>query len=186
MPVYYSIFLIFIGWFSDPEPRPKPQGKILWNDSNKVTIECFQGVADASSFARSYSSSGVEMVYSCKNNFFQPYISAYFDCGQAWVKDFRDPNLLALEQLKFDIAHYHAIKLQKQISGINHPCNMRAKDIEAMLEAINEECHKMQSQAEQMSEYGKEVSVLEMWDLKIEIEIETMITQNKLKGFASK
>jgi hypothetical protein len=125
------------------------------------------------------------MTYTCKSQFFQPFINAYFDCGQAWIKEPENCNLLILEQLKFDIAHYHAIKLRKKISGLVKPCSMKPKEIEAMVVEINQECREMQLQAEQMSEFGKEMSILEMWSLKIKIEIETMVSQNKNRGLAN-
>jgi hypothetical protein len=44
----------------------------------------------------------------------------------------------------------------------------------------------MQEQAEQMSEFGKEADVLEMWSLKLEIEVETMVAVDRNRSFSEK
>ena len=184
----YSLLPIFIAWisFSGNSDTPPAAPKVPWSESSRLNSAYFQAIPDPSSFSQSHSACGVEMKYTCKNGFFKPSISAYFDCTQSWIKDKEDPNLVALEQLKFDIAHFHAIKLQKKVSNMDGLCNMKKAEVEAIVLDMNKECHQMQEQAEQMSEFGKEPEVLELWALKLEIEVETMVAVDRNRSFSSK
>lgn len=168
-----------------PEPL-LPEGKLKWTPVVKLKYDFFKASPDSTSAAPSYSESRVELNYTCKNNFFQPIINAYFDCNKSWIKDVNDPNLLALEQLKFTIAHFQAIKLQKKLSLLSRPCSLKPKEMELIVQEANYECKKLQSEAEFMSDFGKKSSIIEMWKLRIEVELESMMNHNKIRNLAQR
>lgn len=184
----YPILPYLLSWITSSNPvEPAPaKTKVVWSESTRLNSSYFQAIPDASSFSQSFSASGVELEYTCKHGFFKPTISAYFICSQSWIKNGADKNLVALEQLKFDMAHFHAIKLQKKLSNMDSPCALNKKEMDAVVLEINTELHKMQEQAEQMSEFGKEADVLEMWSLKLEIEVETMVAVDRNRSFSDK
>lgn len=95
---------------------------IKWNADRNLVWEDFQGTADASSRFHAQTQSGVKYSYRWQSSYSKTTytfeVFSYCDKSVSWVKRGKSTDeLLAHEQLHFDISELHARKLKQAITN---------------------------------------------------------------------
>ena len=94
---------------------------IKWTADRNLAWDDFQGTADASSKYHAQTQSGVKYSYRWQSSYSKAIytfeVFSYYDKSLSWVKRGKlTPELLAHEQLHFDISELHARKLKQSVT----------------------------------------------------------------------
>ena len=168
--LFFAIF-ISIGVKSQEDTE-----KIRWEKSKPLSWENFKAEPDSSSEFYAMTNSGITFGwnYSTKTGIAEltHEVFAKFAPHKSWVKkEFADENLLAHEQLHFDITELYARMLRKSISEYTPGENIR-EDLRQIYEKNGEERNTMQARFDEETDHGNNSNAELTWRKIVEIELE--------------
>ena len=107
-------------------------------------------------------------------------VKSFFVANKSWMKmHLADENLLAHEQLHFDITELFARKLRKQLSEMTFTENVKA-EIRKAYQEQHEAKKEYQHLYDEETNHSKRIKQQKEWEIKVAKELE------ELKNFASK
>ncbi len=151
---------------------------ILWQESNKVAWTDFKAAPNASSPYKAFTESEIKSEIAAKNNEAHITIKTFFDKNKSWVKDKTD-ELLAHEQLHFDITELWARKFRQKIKGKTFSFKTFQKELKAIQNDIYKGSKDMQTDYDKETQHSVVVASQKKWEKKIKADIEN------LKAFAA-
>ena len=151
---------------------------ILWNENTKVSWSDFKGAPDNSSPYKALTESEIKTEIAARNGLAQISIKTFFDKSRSWVKDIKTDELLAHEQLHFDISELASRKFRQKLKGKTFSFKTFQHDLKAMQSDINAENKAMQL------EYDKETKHSEITESQIKWEKKIKEALQKLNAFA--
>jgi lipopolysaccharide export LptBFGC system permease protein LptF len=148
---------------------------IFWQEANKLTWDDFKDKPNASSPYKAFTESEIKSEVAAKNNEAHITIKTFFDKNKSWVKD-RTDELLAHEQLHFDITELWARKFRQKISGKTFSFKTFQKELKAIQSEIYKGSKDMQTDYDKETQHSIVVASQKKWEKKIKADIESLKT----------
>jgi hypothetical protein len=168
--LYLTMVIICFSFTQDDNSIPWQAGsKLIWTD--------FKGKPDASSY-KAFTESEIKMEFSAKNNEAHISIKTFFDKTKSWVKD-RTDELLAHEQLHFDITELWARKFRQKVKGKTFSFKTFQKELKAIQNEIYKGSKEMQTDYDKETQHSVVVASQKKWGKKIAEDLQ------KLNAFAT-
>ncbi len=170
--IFITFLLLFA--FSTQEDEET----IIWTATQKLSWKNFKAPADDSSVAVAITASGIsyqlsatitntKVTANCK-------IIASFYPQKSWYKaKLADQNVLAHEQLHFDITELHARKLREKIAKATFTKNVR-EEVKILYDQNNEALQNMQKKYDAATNFSINVEKQRAWETLIEKELRKM------------
>lgn len=141
---------------------------IKWDASRPLTWKDFSGKIDAKSSFDAWTYSGMSYTYSWyyqgENVKVDCEIYSYFEPGQSWVKKGKmSDELLAHEQIHFDIAELHARYFEEKIELFSFTKNAGA-EVDSIYEVTFNEMLAMQIKYDEESEHYRNAEGQIKWN----------------------
>lgn len=142
--------------------------RIPYTASRKLTIKDFKATPDEASpgAAATMSGVGMEIAASSFRNTTKVKVtlSVYFDKSRSWMKDNgKNPQVLAHEQLHFDITAIKACELKKQIEEASFTPQHYREELRAMLKKNEDEGTEMQNVYDRETNHGTIATEQQRW-----------------------
>ena len=115
-----------------------PNEYIEWNEYHKLTWDMFTGEPDPSSIGDAGTAVKIQALPFLVDKKIHYHVHALFSKKSSWCREDRSPELLAHEQLHFDIAELTARKVRKKIAELK---KVKEKDLGVYNEAIEKILH---------------------------------------------
>ncbi len=167
--LFFSMF--FVG---------KAQERFTWS-SNKLTWEDFRGIPDSSSPFKANVNSGFSYKWSVKAVNGKPEfvyeVKSYFYPEESWVKDKKaSQQLLAHEQLHFDISELYARKMRKALASFQPSASITQikSSLNKIHRSIERERVKTQELYDRETNHGMIPVAQEKWQKFIDIGLEKL------------
>ena len=148
---------------------------IFWQETNKLTWDDFKAKPSASSPYKAFTESEIKTEMSAKNNEAHIIIKTFFDKNKSWVKD-RTDELLAHEQLHFDITELWSRKFRQKLKGKTFSFKTFQKELNAIQSSIYKESKDMQIDYDKETQHSIVVASQKKWEKKIKTDIESLKT----------
>lgn len=137
--VFISFFLFLNPLFAEPaEARPLPaaplvlaaplpeaateEDGIVWQAERRLSWEDFQSEADHQEPLHAMTSTNIEVQANCYGNQMQYEVKCVFKAKDSWSKNKESVQLLAHEQLHFDLTEVHARLLRQKLAATRDLC----------------------------------------------------------------
>jgi hypothetical protein len=146
---------------------------IFWQETNKLTWDDFKDKPNASSPYKAFTESEIKTEMSAKNNEAHIIIKTFFDKNKSWVKNKTD-ELLAHEQLHFDITELWSRKFRQKIIGKTFSFKTFQKELKAIQNDIYKGSKEMQTDYDKETQHSVIVASQKKWEKKIKAEIENL------------
>ncbi len=136
------------------------ENSILWSDTCRLEWSDFKGRPDLYMDAAALTASGLSMDLKAKTTKtslieFKVIVEARFYPDQSWYKkELASSQVLAHEQLHFDITELHARKLRERIDHAELTINIK-KEISLLSKTVNQELKVMQKEYDRDSNYSR-------------------------------
>ncbi|MHA6279935.1 DUF922 domain-containing protein [Salinimicrobium sp. CAU 1759] len=176
-----SLFLLLISFGAQAQ---LDEERVGWKD-NALTWKDFKATPDPTSPFSANTASGISYGWSMKGSAtgkeYSYEVSSFFIPGKSWVKDgSASPNLLAHEQLHFDITELFARKLRKALAefDFDNSRNLKA-DLQALYKNAEQERALMQQQFDVETRHSMNEAAQLEWQKYIKEEL------RKLEKFSS-
>lgn len=163
---------LFVGNISNEET-------MSWHEINKLTWADFKANPDLESDAVALTASGITFGYSVKTSGdrivdFSTTVEAHFYPNKSWyIKDKRNPYILAHEQLHFDITELYARKFRDQISNLKVNQNVK-KQMNKLHTSINEAVNETQRRYDSQTNHSMNEEKQKEWEAFIEKELKSL------------
>ncbi len=160
---------------------------ILWQESKKVAWTDFKATPNASSSYKAFTESEIKTEIAAKNNEAHISIKTFFDKNKSWVKDKTD-ELLAHEQLHFDITELWARKFRQKIKGKTFSFKTFQKELNAIQTDIYKGSKDMQTDYDKETQHAVVVASQKKWEKKISQDLQKLstFTTTEVNGMLSK
>lgn len=154
---------------------------IVWEPGKKLTWKDFKGEPEQNSRSVAVTSSGIGYkLITPKDNrksSCNVIVFAYFSTRNSWYKSkYVNDNVLAHEQLHFDITALYAQKLIKAINGIRLKGDFKT-ELEKLYSAVVKEMDAVQKQYDHQTESSINESAQIIWQNKIEGQLKQVLNQ---------
>ncbi|WP_192820746.1 DUF922 domain-containing protein [Rufibacter sp. LB8] len=163
---YSSLFLASV-----PETAPKPaspSADIPWAPQKRLTWNDFAGEPAPENSHHALTSTNMEMKVKCEDNQLKFKVEAVFNPRESWTRNKNSAELLAHEQLHFDLTELHARQLRKRLSTLTNACQKGAADLNRYATQAFDNWHKEQDQYDKESRHGLDQEVQERWMASVE------------------
>ena len=111
--------------------------------------------------------SGIAIWFDCSNEDEPIVAKAFFDKSKSWTKAADNKELLAHEQLHFDITELFTRKLRKKLSELNDPCGKDSKKVQGIYDKNFEELNRYQIRYDKETEHSMIETTQKTWEEKI-------------------
>lgn len=179
LPRLLIIFLFFL------KPALSEEVTISWSDSKKLNWSDFKGKIDQNTDAVAVTASGITFSFSVSQSKgeyvdFNAEAQAHFYPEKSWyVAEKGDDDILAHEQLHFDITELHVRQLRYNISKIQVSKKVKF-DLRGVHEQANKNLAKMQNDYDTQTDNSINKEQQANWSKFVKTELD------KYKGFRSK
>lgn len=151
-----------------------------WRADAPLVWDDFKGPIDSQSDMLAMTKSKLKYKWACdEEGNFSYEVTARFDRGTSWKSDKVNAELLAHEQLHFDITELYARKMRKLLSVMEKPCSMTTEEMKATLSEIQQTWDDRQKQYDRETNHSKDKAAQAEWRQKINKEMKA------LESFAS-
>jgi hypothetical protein len=175
----FWLFLFFTSVvFSQNAYLESPINTVIWNENYKLEWKDFKGVLDPNIFANALTTYKIEIIpenvlVDAEDNI-QDYknltVVAKFIKDKSWSISKSD-NLLAHEQLHFDIVELFSRKIRKKFNELKSENEQRFSIYASAYELLWQECRKYQKKYDSETESGILIDENNIWINKIKQEI---------------
>jgi hypothetical protein len=130
--------------------------KIYWSDDYKLNWSDFKGKPKRSNPMAAETSTHLDFSMAYENNAFSWNLDCYFSRKESWVKsDLKSDDLLAHEQLHFDIAELNARKIRSEMDKLKLKSIDDNKKLQNVFEKGYERMSKQQTQYDKETDHGQ-------------------------------
>jgi hypothetical protein len=150
---------------------------ILWQEGSKLTWDDFKDKPNASSPYKAFTESEIKTEMAAKNTEAHISIKTFFDKNKSWVKNKTD-ELLAHEQLHFDITELWARKFRQKVSGKTFSYKTFQKEINAIQSDIYKGSKEMQTDYDKETQHSIVVASQKKWEKKIADDLQKLSAYN--------
>lgn len=158
---------IFGAWQTDNE-------EINWSADRKLCWEDFKGEADSTRDYAAYTSYTISSSYTQKSDTLTILLSNTFVPNLSWVKaNKQTPDLLAHEQLHFDIAELYARKTRKEFSQLSSKTNLESQ-WKKIYNKYQSELDKEQNRYDKETDYSRNVLNQKKWNNSIKKRLDSL------------
>lgn len=144
---------------------------IAWDANRKLSWKDFRGRPFETAWAAATTASGISYEYSGTEQpdgyILEFKIGAYFYPDKSWYQPtLCDPNVLAHEQLHFDISELFARKMRSEVSNTRFTHNARA-EVKAIYKRILKELSEFQARYDRDTDYSRNLEKQLFWQEKV-------------------
>lgn len=127
---------------------------IEWKPAEKLSWQDFQGTPDYNSENVALSNTSINLQYGYDKNSLEYTVKCRFDKSKSWVK-VKNDEVLAHEQLHFDIAELHARKLARALRNYRFNAATVADDVNAIYQQTIREHRAMQEAYDRETDHSR-------------------------------
>jgi hypothetical protein len=153
-------------------------GLIPWTENNKLSWADFKGAPNMSSPYKALTESTMTAEVSGKNTEAHISIKTFFDKSRSWVKEIKTDELLAHEQLHFDITELWARKFRQKLKGKTFSIKIFQRELKTIQSGIDKEDKAMQVEYDKETKHSEIAENQKKWEKNIKEELQ------KLNAFA--
>lgn len=147
---------------------------IVWNAEQKLSWDDFSGVADETSEYKAITKSKISIGWDCTDKVFAFEATAKFDKENSWKKDHVTDELLAHEQLHFDLAELYARKMRKHFSKLPNGCALTTEQITTITQQIIGEWGDREDLYDKETDHSKNPIEQARWEKMVRQELEAL------------
>ncbi|NER17741.1 DUF922 domain-containing protein [Spongiivirga citrea] len=171
MKKYLAIVFIVGMLFSFHNVVAQEENTIRWSAKYRLTWDDFQGKPDVNSSPAAVTASGIDHGFSASltgNKVeYDSTVQCYFIPSKSWYKKkLADENLLAHEQLHFDIAELHARILRKRIVSYKFTPNIK-KEMNTLYANVVKQLQEFQANYDKATNYSIDEHQQKLWQEKV-------------------
>ncbi len=171
MKVLLSFFFLAL---SSLTLNAQSKDTIYWSVSRKVEWKDFKGKPDKSTNLLAMTQAGIGYEVACINGDLKLKIYCYFNVNKSWTKERESDELLAHEQLHFDITELYTRKLRKKLSEVADPCGKNVKELDKIYQSNFKECAKAQDLYDKETNHSLNEQKQQEWEEKIAKELKEL------------
>lgn len=162
------VFLLLVTAF---QLTAQEEGQIYWNEDVGLSWDDFRGTPDYNASNAAVTASGISHGFSASIKgdkvSYTSKVDCYFHPNLSWYKkELGDDNLLAHEQLHFDISELYARKLRKRIEEFRFTLNLQ-EEMDTLYDNALKELKEFQAQYDNESDYSRNIPKQRDWELKV-------------------
>ena len=157
---------------------------IMWQESNKIAWTDFKATSNNSSPYKAFTESEIKTEIAAKNNEAHISIKTFFDKNKSWVKSKTD-ELLAHEQLHFDITELWSRKFRQKVSGKTFSYKTFQKEVSAIQNDIYKGSKDMQTAYDKETQHSIVVESQKKWEKKIAEDLQKLSAYNATEVICS-
>ena len=151
---------------------------IFWREDLKLSWSDFKGKPQSESPYEAMTASGIEYAYQVNNRngelTFTFKVRAYFNPTTSWVKpSSRTDELLAHEQVHFDISELHARILTKKLENTGFTENYK-EEIDSIYQSVISKRSKMQELYDKETDHSRHLDIQNKWILQVESQLDNL------------
>ncbi|MEZ5054190.1 MAG: DUF922 domain-containing protein [Chitinophagales bacterium] len=181
--LFLSLFLfssLHIVIAASPSASKKYENKILWNSNNKLKWADFKGKPDGFASEVAMAATSIQYYTEISNNQFKYTITPYFYPAISWSKkNAQFDDVLAHEQLHFDITELYARKMRQAFSNkVKSPKDHKLAS--SIFDKIMKEWDEEQERYDRETNHGTNEVQQQKWILYVEQQL------NLLSDYATK
>lgn len=166
----YGCTLLQVEVYDHPDLSQEMK-RVIWEEDRSLRVEDFQGVPNPTWEANALSFTGmtIELEVNPKKRQAQLIIYSYFEKLTSWIleADRGDKDLLAHEQLHFDISEYHSRLLKRRVENLNPDANDFLAKVDAEFKSQLKQLKEMQYNYDQETWHGINSGNQQVWAAKI-------------------
>jgi len=172
------LVVVLIALQCDSAFSQNQEKKIFWNDSLELSWDMFKEKRKTYSYMKAMTHSGIMYEVESKNGKVVIDVRAYFIYGKSWVmKGYKEPQLLAHEQIHFHISEIFSRKLDKlcetyRVSDWEFSKKNYGRALQKDFDRIFNEMDAYQQLYDKETEHGTVRSKQKEWQEKVESELE--------------
>lgn len=151
---------------------------IEWSKERVLTWDDFKGAPDEETTMKAHTHSNLSVTWGCDENVFKFGVVAKFDTEDSWKKATASENLLAHEQLHFDIAELFARKMRQHFDLVSDGCSLTDEEVGDQVREIMDAWSDYENKYDVESRHSLDRTVQAQWELKVKNELQ------KLKRYA--
>ena len=165
-----AIFLLLLCVLS-AAVRAQEVAALPWDANRKLTWEDFRARPFETAWAAATTASGISYEYSGKEHA-EGYeltfeIGAFFYPDKSWYQPaLCNPNVLAHEQLHFDISELFARKMRKEVANTRFTHKARA-EVQAIYKKILKDLSEFQARYDRETDYSRNLEKQLLWQEKV-------------------
>lgn len=151
---------------------------MFWREDLKLSWEHFNGEPQMESPYEAMTASGIEYAYQVNNRngelTFTFKVRAYFNPTTSWVKpSSRTDELLAHEQVHFDISELHARILTKKLENTGFTENYK-EEIDSIYQSVINRRSKMQELYDKETDHSRDLGQQKKWMARVESQLDNL------------
>lgn len=168
------VFSIVSGFSQDKQLIAWKEGERLsWNDFTKKR-------SNNSSGLQALTTAGIGVEFECNGPQPKVLVTCHFKKKESWTRNTESAELLAHEQLHFDITELFARKLRKKLSELSDPCGKGSSKVQGIYDGNFKSLNEYQTRYDKQTKHGLNEKEQAEWIAKISAELK------ELELFASK
>ena len=159
------MFVLFILLAPSVLTAQHPEQYKNWHADTLLSWQDFEGFPPIANPMNAQTRSGIFYEADCQDGSFYFQVYAVFDRHKSWARSGagRTDELLAHEQLHFDITELFARKLRRDISELDMPCSYDEEELSAHYKKITTEWKATQKQYDLETNHGKDTKEQKRW-----------------------
>lgn len=147
---------------------------LAWSTESKLVWEDFAGPVDEASTFKAFTQSKISMGWECDGSVFTFNAVAKFDRENSWKGDGLTDELLAHEQLHFDLAELYARKMRKHFSNLPNACNLPVEEIQAQGGKFLEDWGQREKLYDRETQHSKNRQEQQRWQAMVAQELSSL------------
>lgn len=168
------MFLTVSGFSQKQELIPWKEGERLsWNDFTKKRSNNHNGL-------QALTTAGIGVEFECNGPEPKVLVTCHFKKKESWTRNTESVELLAHEQLHFDITELFARKLRKQLDEVSDPCGKGSSKVQGIYNSNFKSLNEYQTRYDKHTKHGLNEKEQADWIKKVNDELK------ELRMFASK
>ena len=172
--VVVFMFSAVAGYSQDKELIPWKEGERLsWNDFTKKRSNNHNGL-------QALTTAGIGVEFECNGPEPKVLVTCHFKKKESWTRNTESSELLAHEQLHFDITELFARKLRKKLSELADPCGKGSSKVQGIYNSNFKLLNEYQTRYDKQTKHGLNEKEQAEWINKISKELK------ELEMFASR
>jgi hypothetical protein len=182
--IFISFFL-FLNPFLTAAPSPVPatpmqpalpgnDGGLVWQAERRLSWEDFQSEADMKEPLHAMTSTNIEVQANCYGGRMQFEVKCVFKTQDSWSKNKQSVQLLAHEQMHFDLTEVHARLLRQKLAQTLGLCGSDKTRFGKIVEGYFAAWKTEQNQYDRESNHGLNQEQQLIWEDKIARQLEAL------------
>lgn len=154
-------------------PASEDEG-ILWQADRRLSWEDFQSEVNQQERLHAMTSTNIEVQANCNGNLMQYEVKCVFKTKDSWSKNKKSQQLLAHEQLHFDLTEVHARLLRQKLSQTQDLCGTDKTRFGKIVDSYFAGWQTQQEQYDRESGHGLNHQQQQAWETRIARQLEEL------------